>query len=172
VRSLGLLDRSSRPPPPALPKNDISEISKKWKMGTQRYHRIFHSKMVAPAVIALAKIYLVKKIAIYYVARQYGFPLIFRRLLEGMSHLGIQKEQKKIISKHLKSAFRFPNTAHEALSEMNTSAFLVKYFDNLETLSKQLPNFPQLFFTVREVLYSKIPFVGRIVDLFNPKNKK
>lgn len=128
--------------------------------------------MVAPAVIALAKLYLVKKIALYYVARQYGFPLIYRRLLEGMTHLGIEKEQKKIISKHLKDAFRFPNTAHEVLSETNTSAFLKKYFNSLDTLSHKLPNFPQLFFTVRDVLYSKIPFVGRIIDLISSKNKK
>ena len=128
--------------------------------------------MVAPAVVALAKIYLVKKIAIYFIAKQYGFPLIYRRLLEGMTHLGIDKQQKKIISKHLKDAFRFPNTAYETLSEENTSLFLRKYLTNLEQLSQKLTNFPNIFFTIREVLFSKVPFVGRIIDLISFKNKK
>jgi hypothetical protein len=128
--------------------------------------------MVAPVVIGLVKIYLVKKIALYYVAKQYGFHLVYRRLLEGMKTLKLTKEQQKIVSNQLKAAIRFPQTAHKTLSEVNTSTYLTSYFNNLEQLSQKIPNIPKVFFTFRdEILYSKIPFLGRLIDLFGSTKK-
>jgi hypothetical protein len=129
--------------------------------------------MVAPVVIGLVKIYLVKKMALYYVAKQYGFHLLYRRLLEGMKTMNLTKEQQKIISNQLKAAIRFPQTAHKALSEVQTSSYLTHYFTNLDQLSQRLPNIPKVFFTFRdEVLYSKIPFLGRLIDIFGSTKKK
>lgn len=126
--------------------------------------------MVAPVVIGLVKIYLIKKIALYYVAKQYGIHRLYRRALEGMKVLKIEKQNQKIISKQLKIAIRFPNNAYQALSESNTASYLQNFFTNLEKLSQQIPNFPlNIFRSFHDILYTQIPFIGRIIDLFSKK---
>lgn len=122
--------------------------------------------MVAPIVLTLIKVYLVKKVAIYYAAKEYGFHLIYRRLLEGMKIIKIPKENQKIISKHIKEAFRFPNNAHKLLIENNTAEYLIKYFDNLDIISK---NIPKVMYSIKDVLYYKIPYFGRIIDYLKIK---
>lgn len=123
--------------------------------------------MVAPIFITLIKVYLFKKIAIYYTAKQYGFNLIYKRLLEGMKLINLSKNQQKIVSKNIKEAMRFPTNSLKYLNEINTSEFIIKYFDNIEQFSNK--NIPEIMFNIKDVLYYKIPVVGRIIDILKIK---
>jgi hypothetical protein len=123
--------------------------------------------MVAPAFVLFAKIYLVKHIAFYYAAKQYGFPKIYRRLLEGLKYLNMSNEHKKVVSSNLKYSIRYPSKAYSLLTETHTATFIVHFFENL---SRVFPsNTPAIFLNMKDILYENTPF-GKIIDLF--KNKK
>ncbi len=126
--------------------------------------------MVAPiALIPLIKLIIFKKIAFYVVVHQYGFPRLYRRLLEGMKVFNISKTHQKTIQEHLKDGIRFPTKAHHILTDKATREYLIQYFDSFDLISQQGTVIPEIMHNIREILHYKIPLFGKIIDILKKK---
>ena len=102
-------------------------------------------------------------------AEAYGYPRIYRRLLEGMKIINIPVEQRKPIKITIKESIRFPSTAYNVITSSETSNFLLKYLEY--TNSHINANIPPFFLIIAKILAKKTP-IGRILDLLEKSARK
>ena len=67
----------------------------------------------------LIGIYLAKKALIYSIARAYGWPKIYRKMLKWHRKLDYDTDQQKHIKKIIAKTFRLPNKIYYWIKELN-----------------------------------------------------
>ena len=76
----------------------------------------------------IAGAYIIKKLAIYKAAKHYGFPRVYRRIIEGIRNTVPVENQASIRSK-VRTAMRLPNKAYPLLKDSGMIDFVNKYSD-------------------------------------------
>ena len=102
-------------------------------------------------------------------AEAYGYHRAYRRMIEGMLKLGIDKSQRVVIQKQLKSAIRAPGTAYEVITSPEVSKFISQYGEYLlKATNLQVPPF---FTILAKLLFKRTP-LGKIVDILHKSASK
>mmetsp|Transcript_24842 Transcript_24842/g.42055 ORF Transcript_24842/g.42055 Transcript_24842/m.42055 type:complete len:154 (-) Transcript_24842:99-560(-) len=99
----------------------------------------------------------------YVAADLYGFPRLYRRVLEVLkADTHLSQSQKKVVASNIKHAIRVPSSAYTAILESHTVAFLAREAEALANTTNV--HVPPAAIAVAEMLFKRTQF-GRAVDV-------
>ena len=101
----------------------------------------------------------------------YGYNHAYRRVLEGMIKLGINKPERLRIQTQLKKGIRAPRDAYDVVTSPEVSAFITKYSEFLLKQVNVNVNVPPFFIVIAKILVKRTP-MGKIVDFINKSASK
>lgn len=106
-------------------------------------------------------------------ANEYGYPRIYKRLLEGLKLISINNinnNQRTIIKQQIKLAIRTPSNIYNIISNHEVIEFISRYIALLLQHEK-IKNVPPFMFTVAKIIAKKTT-LGKYVDLIDKTIKK
>lgn len=74
-----------------------------------------HGEMVVGGLVAFS---LMKKVAAYGIARYYGFPKLYRKIIHANRRILASPDQAKAMNERVKTIFRLPNQAGDGLRNL------------------------------------------------------
>jgi hypothetical protein len=98
--------------------------------------------------LIIVPLYILKKVAVYKLAERYGFPLVYRRLCEGIRST-VPKGGQPHVRNMIKASMRYPSTALNKLNDSETVLFLKTY---AQYIADKSPNVPAFMVTLAHAL--------------------
>jgi hypothetical protein len=106
-------------------------------------------------------------------ANEYGYPRIYRRLLEGLKLISINNinnNQRILLKQHMKSTIRTPSNIYNIVSNHEVTEFMSRYIALLLQHEK-IRNVPPFMITLAKII-AKRTTLGKYVDLVEKTLKK
>jgi len=84
-----------------------------------------------PIIMKLVALGIAKKGVVYGIARQYGIPRVYRRILEVNRRITTDKSSRVYVKSKIESAFRLPNTIYASLKDSQVQKVVSEFYNKL-----------------------------------------
>jgi hypothetical protein len=111
-------------------------------------------RMIHPAILVGA--FAVKKLTVFKAAQSYGWPRVYRRIVEGI-RATLPKSDQEGVQNSIKSAFRLPDKAVTLVTDSGVLNFAKKFSKYI--VDKSPVNLPPFMVSLAKTILSENPLV-------------